>query len=66
MQDWRNAVTGFANIGLSGEDSRNNLLAGAASADASGLNAIGYGLGELTKPKKLTLADIIGGKYGLA
>lgn len=51
MQDWRNAVTGFANIGLSGEDSRNSLLANAAGADAGKLSALGYGLGELTQPK---------------
>lgn len=66
MQDWRNAVTGFANIGLSGEDSRNSMMAGAAGADAEGLNALGYGIGELTKPKKLTLADVLGRQYGLS
>ena len=66
MQDWRNAVTGFANIGLSGEDSRNSLMANAAGADAEGLNALGYGIGEITQPKKRSLADVLAAKWGLS
>lgn len=50
LRNWQNAVTGFANIGLSGEDSRNQLMSNAAGADGGALNAIGYGLNQLTNP----------------
>ncbi len=54
MRDWRDAVTGFGNIGLSGEDTRANLQSKATGADANVLNAIGSGL-----------ADVLAGIPGL-
>jgi hypothetical protein len=50
LADWRNAVTGFGNLGLAGEDSRNNLMAGAAGAENGIYNSLGYGLSQLTNP----------------
>lgn len=50
LADWRNAVTGFGNLGLAGEDSRNSLMAGAAGAENGIYNSLGYGLSQLTNP----------------
>jgi hypothetical protein len=50
LRDWRNAWTGAANIGLSGQDSRNALLASSANADRGGLAGIGSAIGQLTTP----------------
>jgi hypothetical protein len=61
MRDWRDAVTGFGNLGLSGEDSRNQLYAGAAQSQGDQYNALGYGLGELTRPKRASLSDYLRG-----
>lgn len=52
MQDWRNAVLGFGNLGLSGEDTRAQLGLAGANADANVWNSLGYGLGQVTNPQK--------------
>ena len=52
------AVTGLANLGLSGQDSRNSLLAGAAEADSGMFDALGYGLNQFTQPKQ-SLEDLM-------
>lgn len=57
-RNWLNGATTFGNIGLAGQDSRSNLLASAAGADANGLNAIGYGLGQVTQPQT-SLSDLL-------
>jgi hypothetical protein len=59
MRDWRDAVTGFGNLGLSGEDSRNQMYAGAAQSQGDQYNALGYGLGELTRPRRSSLSDVL-------
>jgi hypothetical protein len=56
---WQNAVTSFANLGLSGQDTRANLGMKAADADAGALNAIGYGASEIFKPERKSLTDLI-------
>lgn len=58
LRNWQNAVTGFGNIGLSGQDSRNSLLSNAAAADSNVYNALGYGLNNLTQPKQ-SLSDLM-------
>lgn len=58
LSDWRNAVTGFGNLGLAGEDTRASLLSKATGADANALNALGYGVGQITNPPT-SLADIL-------
>ena len=50
LRNWQNAVTGFGNIGLSGQDSRNALLSGAATADRGVTASLASGLGSLTQP----------------
>jgi hypothetical protein len=59
LRDWQNAVTGFGNLGLAGEDTRANLMAQGANADANQFNALGYGLGELTRPRRQSLGDYL-------
>ena len=59
MRDWRNAVQGFGNIGLGGENTQANL--GLKGIDAQGgiWDAAGIGASKvLNKPR--TLADILG------
>ena len=51
-KNWQNAVTGFGNLGLSGSDSRNAMLAGAANANSGKYDAVGYGLENLFNPKQ--------------
>ena len=58
LRNWQNAVTGFGNIGLSGQDSRNALLANAAQSESGIYDALGYGINQLTQPKN-SLADMI-------
>jgi hypothetical protein len=53
MRDWRNAVTGFGNMGLAGEDTRASLMSQATGADANTLNALGWGLDRATQPRTL-------------
>ena len=59
MRDWRDAYTGLANIGLSGEDSRNQVLSNAVRAEGGQYDALGYGLGELTRPRRPSLGDYL-------
>ena len=69
MRDWRNAVTGFGNIGLSGEDTRMQLGSNAIKADGGVYNALGSGLADLTTPKRSSLEDLLksmGTKFSLA
>jgi hypothetical protein len=47
---WQNAVTGFGNLGLAGQDSRSQLLSNAATADRGVTTALSSGLGSLTQP----------------
>lgn len=58
LRDWRNAVTGFGNIGLAGQDLRAQLQSNAAQADANGLNALGYGLNTVLNPQP-NITDIV-------
>jgi len=51
MNDWRNAVTGFGNLGLAGEDTRANLGMGAINADANVWNALGAGADKVLNPQ---------------
>lgn len=63
MRDWRDAVTGFGNMGLSGEDARMNLQGQATGADANVLNALGYGIGQATNPPT-SLEQLLRGMRG--
>jgi hypothetical protein len=63
LRDWRDAVTGFGNMGLSGEDARMNIQGQATGADANVLNALGYGLGQVTNPQT-TLEQLLRGMRG--
>jgi hypothetical protein len=47
---WQNAVTGFGNLGLAGQDTRSQLLSNAATADRGVTTALSSGLGSLTSP----------------
>lgn len=58
LRDWRNAVTGFGNMGLAGQDLRAGLQSQAAQADANGLNALGYGLNTVLNPQP-NITDIV-------
>ena len=49
-KNWQNAVTGFGNIGLAGQDSRSQLLSNAATADRGVTASLASGLGSLTQP----------------
>jgi peptidyl-tRNA hydrolase len=51
MNDWRNAVTGFGNLGLAGEDTRANLGMSAINADANVWNALGSGADKVLNPQ---------------
>ena len=57
LRNWQNAVTGFGNIGLAGQDSRNSLLTNAAQSQSGVYDALGYGLSQLTQPKQ-SLSDL--------
>jgi len=59
LRDWRDAVTGFGNLGLGGQDSRNQILAGAANAQSGVYDALGYGLRQATQPRS-RLAELYG------
>jgi hypothetical protein len=61
LSDWRNAVTGFGNLGLSGEDTRANVATNAATAAGNVYGDIGYGLGAITAPRRNTLGDYLKG-----
>ena len=51
LRNWQNAVTGFGNIGLAGQDSRSQLLSNAATADRGVTASLASGLGTLTQPQ---------------
>lgn len=59
LRDWRDATTGFANLGLAGEDVRASALTRAAGADANAFNAVGAGLADVTQPRRRTLAEMM-------
>lgn len=61
LRSWLDAVTNMGSLGTGGEGVQASLGAGAADADASGLNAIGWGLNQATQPQDLTLAQLIKG-----
>ena len=52
-RNYQNALTGYANLGLGGQDSRNQLLASAAGAQSGALDSLGYGLNSLTQDNSL-------------
>jgi hypothetical protein len=58
LRDWREAVLGFGNLGLAGEDTRSNLALKATGADANVLNALGGAAADVFNPPK-SLADIV-------
>lgn len=62
LQNWQSAVTGMANLGLSGEDARANVASNAAGAANDVYANLGAGLGAITRPRR-TLADYIGGLF---
>jgi len=62
MRDWRNAVTGFGNIGLGGQSIQADLGLRAVDADSNKWNSLGVGaanVGDIFTPRR-TLADILG------
>lgn len=61
LRDWRDAVTGFGNLGLAGEDTRANVAMNSANAANEVYGNLGYGIGALTRPPRRTLADYLGG-----
>jgi hypothetical protein len=64
LQDWRNSVLGFGNLGLAGEDTRAQLGLGAVQADSNVWNSIGSGIAQLTNPQK-SIEDMLKGfKFG--
>ena len=56
--DWRDAITGFGNMGLSGADTRANLGVGAAGAQANMWGNLAGGVSDLINPRK-SLADLM-------
>jgi hypothetical protein len=50
MRNWQNAVTGMANLGLSGEDTRAQVATNAANAGGAVYSDIGRGIANLTSP----------------
>jgi hypothetical protein len=60
LRDWREAVTGFGNMGLSGADTRARLGVEGAQANADVYSNLAGGISELInpKPRQQTLADL--------
>jgi hypothetical protein len=58
LRDWRDAVTGFGNMGLSGADTRANLGIGAAGATRDMWGNLAAGVSDIINPKK-SLADLL-------
>jgi hypothetical protein len=58
LQNWQNAVTGFGNLGLSGEDTRAQLGMGAAQAGADMWGNLGGGISRVVNPPR-SLADLM-------
>ena len=64
LQDWRNAVTGFGNMGLSGADTRANLGSQAAGATANMWSNLAGGASDILNPRQ-SLADLLKQYQGL-
>jgi len=58
LRDWRDAVTGFGNMGLSGADTRANLGVAGAAADASRYTTAAGGLSDIINPRR-SLSDLL-------
>src|SRR3990167_1913332 len=58
LRDWRDAVTGFGNMGLSGADTRANLGIGAAQAQGNIYGNLAGGISEIINPPR-SLADLL-------
>lgn len=58
LRDWRNAVSGFGNLGLGGQGLQAQATGNSINADTNVYNAIGAGLGQLTNPQP-TLEQLI-------
>mgnify|MGYP001593041012 CR=1 FL=1 len=58
LMDWRDAVTGFGNMGLSGADTRANLGIGAAGAQADIWGNLAGGISDIVNPRR-SLADVM-------
>ena len=58
LMDWRDAVTGFGNMGLSGADTRANLGIGAAGAQADIWGNLAGGISDIVNPRR-SLADLM-------
>lgn len=58
LSDWRNAVTGFGNLGLAGEDTRAGLATNAANADSAAYSDLGRGISSILNPP-MSLEDIL-------
>lgn len=56
LRDWRDAVTGFGNMGLSGSDTRANLGMASANATKDMWSNLAGGVSDLVNPKK-SIAD---------
>ena len=58
LRDWRDAVTGFGNMGLSGADTRANLGMAGATADANKWTTLAGGISNVVNPPR-SLADLL-------
>jgi hypothetical protein len=58
LNSWLSAVTGIGGIGTGGETTNSNLALQGAMANASGLNALGYGISNALNPP-FTLSDYL-------
>lgn len=58
LRDWRNAVTGMANLGLAGEDIRAQLETGAARSKGDIWSNLAGGVSQLINPRQ-SLADLL-------
>ena len=58
LRDWRDAVTGFGNMGLSGADTRANLGMAGATADANKWTTLAGGVSDIINPRR-SLADLL-------
>ena len=54
LRNWQNAVTGFGNLGLAGEDTRAQLNVGAAQSDADRWSTLAGGVSDILNPRKST------------
>ena len=63
LRDWRNAVTGMANLGLGGEDVRAQLGITGTGVREGALTTLAGGVSEILNPKP-SLADLLRQIYG--